>query len=133
MRNPYSPTLVVCPRCGAEYDEPTWHSLALLDRVESGGVGWIELRRCESCEDTVAAAAEDGKSGELFSTAAAARYCGLSVSGLRQAVRRGEIRPWTSSGLKLLWRRSDLETLRQTRLRRRLANSSDSGCRTGTG
>jgi Helix-turn-helix domain len=122
MRNPRCPTLVVCARCGAEYDEPTWHSLALLDRVESEDVGWIELRRCESCDDAVAAAADERTNGELYPTATAARYCGLSVSGLRQAVRRGEIRPWTSSRLKLLWRRADLDTFLETRLHRRLAS-----------
>jgi hypothetical protein len=99
----------VCPRCEAQYDRPTWLSLALLDRVDVVDVGWIELRRCESCEHGIAAAAEDGSNDELLSTDAAARYCGLSISGLRKAARRGEIQPWTSSGWKLLWRRSDLD------------------------
>lgn len=102
---------VVCPHCEARYDQPDWRLLALLDRVDVVDVGWIELRRCDSCEHAIAAATGEGENDELFPTDSAARYCGLSVSGLRQAARRGEIRPWTSSGLKLLWRRSDLDRL----------------------
>lgn len=110
-----SNTPVVCPHCATRYDQVAWLSLALLDRVDIVEVGWIELRRCESCDRAVAAPAEKAANDEMLPTDAAARYCGLSVSGLRQAARRGEIRPWTSSGLRLLWRRSDLDRLRETR------------------
>ncbi|HEX8796233.1 MAG TPA: hypothetical protein VF765_35025 [Polyangiaceae bacterium] len=113
-----SRTAVVCPHCDARYDPPAWLSLDLLDRVEVIDVGWIELRRCEWCEHAVASPAEEGPNDELFPTDVAARYCGLSVSGLRQAARRGDVRPWTSSGLKLLWRRSDLDRFLGTRQRR---------------
>jgi hypothetical protein len=106
---------VVCPRCGARYDQHAWLSLSLLDRVDLVDVGWIEVRRCQSCDHSVAAAAEAGADDELLSTAAAARHCGMPISRLRHAARRGEIRPWTSSGLKLLWRRSDLDRFLATR------------------
>jgi hypothetical protein len=116
---------VVCFHCGAHYDQPAWLSLALLDRVDSGEVGWaagasgpprwIELRLCNSCEHAIAAPAEERANDEMLSTDAAARYCGFkSISGLRQAARRGDVRPWTSSGLKLFWRRSDLDRFRST-------------------
>jgi hypothetical protein len=119
-----SKTPVVCPRCAAQYDRRAWLSLALLDRVDVVQVGWIEMRRCDSCEHVIAAAAEEGANdeSELFPTEAAARHCGLSVSGLRQAARRGEVRPWTSSGLKLLWRRADLDRFLETRLRSQMVN-----------
>lgn len=107
-----SKALVVCPHCGQRYDPVTWLSLALLDRVEVVEMGWIEVRRCESCEHAVAAPAEKAANDQMLPTDAAARYCGLSVSGLRQAARRGVIRPWTSAGLRLLWRCSDLDRLR---------------------
>jgi hypothetical protein len=113
---------LVCPHCHARYDQPTWLSLKLLDRVELVGVGWIELRRCASCEHAISGAAEEVGNDVLLSTEAAARYCGMSVSGLRQAARRGEVRPWTSSHLKLLWRRSDLERFLGTRWRRPMAS-----------
>jgi hypothetical protein len=113
---------VMCPHCEAHYDQLTWLSLALLDRVEVVNVGWLELRRCESCEHAVAAPAEAPANDEMLSTDAAARYCRLSVSGLRQAARRGEVRPWTSSGLKLLWRRSDLDRFLGARWRRPIAS-----------
>jgi hypothetical protein len=111
---------VICPHCVARYDRPTWRSLALLDRVDVVDVGWIELRRCASCEREIAAAADDEMGNdELLPTDAAARYCGLSISGLRQAARRGHIRPWTSSGWKLLWKRSELDTFLETKARTR--------------
>ena len=53
-----SKTPVVCPRCEAQYDRRTWLSLALLDRVDVVHVGWIEVRRCDSCEHAIAAAAD---------------------------------------------------------------------------
>lgn len=108
-------TPVVCPRCEARYDRPAWLSLPLLDRVELVDVGWVELRQCEWCEHAVAATAEAVQGEELLPTVAAARYCGLTLSALRHAARRGEIRPWTSSGLKLLWRRADLDRFLATR------------------
>lgn len=117
-----SRTPVVCPHCEARYDQPAWLTLSLLDRVEVMDVGWIELRRCEWCEHAVAAPAEQAATDVMLPTEAAARYCGLSVSGLRQASRRGDVRPWTSSGLKLLWRRSDLDRFLGTRLRRPMAS-----------
>ncbi len=117
-----SKTPVVCPHCGARYDPVNWLSLALLDRVDVVDVGWLELRRCESCDHTVAAPAEKAANDEMLPTDAAARYCRLSISGLRQAARRGEIRPWTSAGLRLLWRRSDLDRLLETRFRRPMAS-----------
>jgi uncharacterized protein YlaI len=113
---------VMCPHCDARYDQPTWHSLALLDRIDLVDVGWIELRRCESCDHTISAAAEERANDELLPTGAAARYCRASLSAFRHAARRGEIRPWTSSGLKLLWRRSDLDRFLATRWRRSMAN-----------
>jgi hypothetical protein len=113
---------VVCPRCEAQYDRPTWLSLPLLDRVDLVDVGWVELRRCESCEQAISAAAEEEANDELLPTDAAARYCSLSISGLRQAARRGEVRPWTSSGLRFLWRRSDLDRFLETRLWRPMAS-----------
>lgn len=113
---------VVCPRCDARYDRPTWLSLPLLDRVELVDVGWIELRRCECCEHAVAAAAGEAANDELLSTDGAARYCGLTLSALRHAARRGEVRPWTSSGLKLLWRRADLDQFLAMRFRGPMAS-----------
>jgi hypothetical protein len=119
---------VVCVHCDAQYDQPTWLSLTLLDRVDSAEVGWaagasapprwIELRLCKSCEQPVAAPAEERANDEMLPTEVAARYCGFkSISGLRSAARRGDVRPWTSAGSKLFWKRSDLDRFRQTRLR----------------
>jgi hypothetical protein len=109
--------MVVCPHCGARHGRATWLTLGLLDRVYVADVGWVELRRCGSCEHAIpAAAAEHAESHALLPTRAAARHCGLSISGLRQAARRGEIRPWTSSGgSRLLWRLSDLDRFLESR------------------
>ena len=106
---------VVCPHCEARYDRSTWLTLPLLDRCDLVEAGWIELRRCEACEQAVAAPADGGANDDLLPTDAAARYCGVSVSGLRRAARRGEIRPWTSSAFTLLWRCSDLDRFLEAR------------------